>query len=276
MGIKKLLCFLALGLACAGLAGCGASREGEAAGDSPFTVDILATGKSDCAVIRMDGLVIVSDAADMDDYAVIAAALDRYGVAQIDYIILSHYDKDHIGCAGALVENYIVETVLRPDYQERSAEFTALMNALSRRNTLDVVLTEVYTVATEHGSILVDPPDKDYGDDNNNSMVLTVTWEGRRLLFLGDAEKKRMEEFLDAAEKSYDLIKLPHHGDSCNPLLKLLRRTGPQWAVECVSADEIIEQELLDCLAECHIPLYCTSDGEVRIRWDGSELQLTQ
>ena len=80
-----------------------------------FSAELLSTGKSDCAIIRMDGLVIVNDTADSDDADAISSELETDGVTRIDYLILSHYDKDHIGSAAALIDGFEVGTVLCPD-----------------------------------------------------------------------------------------------------------------------------------------------------------------
>lgn len=258
------------------LAGCGAPQTKPETPEGGLTVDFLSTGKSDCAVICMDDLVILSDTADADDYGAIAALLTERGIDRIDYIILSHYDKDHIGAAGALIRNFTVGAVLRPDYVEDSDEFEDMESAVASSGTRDLILTGDYSIESENGSVLVDPPDKNYGDDNNNSMLTTVTYKGRRLLFLADARKKRLEEFLSSAERGYDLIKLPHHGDSNKPLLRLLRETRPAWAVEMLSRQETVEPELLQLLAELDIPLLCTFDGPIRAVWTENGLQVTQ
>lgn len=273
---KLIVLFFSALLLTALLSGCGAGAGEEPEADSPFSVDLLSTGKSDCALLRMDGMVILCDTADADDYAGIAALLQQLGVERIDYMVLSHYDKDHIGGAAELIRNFQVVTVLRPDYREGSEEYYALMDAISARDTESVTLTEDYTVSTEYGSIAVDPADEDYGDDNNNSLVMTVTYRDHRLLFLGDAKKQRMKEFVSVAAESYDFIKLPHHGDSNKPLLQLLRDTRPLWTAETVEARALVDPELLETLEELEIPLYCTCDGSVHIWWDGEELRAEQ
>lgn len=243
------------------LAGCGA----DAPPAESFTADIPSTGKSDCILICMDGVVILCDAADADDYPAIRALMKERGVERIDYLILSHYDKDHIGSAAALVRVCPVGEVLGPDYREDSLEYADLEAACDETGTPWTRLREDRRVETGHGSFLADPPDRDYGDDNNNSLILTVTWRGESLLFLGDAKKKRMEEFLPVAETAYALVKLPHHGDSCKPLLRLIRDTAPAWAVETVSGFEAVEPELLNTLTGSGTTLFLTRDGPVRI-----------
>ena len=66
--------------------------------------------------------------------------------------MLSHYDKDHIGSAAALVRAYPVGQILGPDYEEDSMYLTLLKRAAEERNTPFRRLTENYTVETENGS----------------------------------------------------------------------------------------------------------------------------
>ena len=140
----------------------------------------------------------------------------------------------------------------------------------------NLLCSDVALIETENGSITVDPPDKDYGDDNNNSMLTTLIYRGRSILFMGDARKKRVEEFLSVAGHSYDLIKLPHHGDSCKPLLRLVEDTRPAWAVETVSAKEAVEDDLLGKLAETGTKLFLTRDGAVHVTWADSGFAVKQ
>ena len=255
------------------LFGCGAKKTEEV---SPFTVDFLSTGKSDCILIRMDGLVILSDTADADDYETISRCLKSYGISRIDYMILSHFDKDHIGAAAALIRHYEVGKVLCPDYREYSDEYYALVDAVGQTDAEGVVLTEDYRIETENGSVLADPADVDYGDDNNNSIITTVTYRGHSLVLMGDAMKKRLEEYEDVLGDSCDLVKLPHHGDSNKALLRILKVLRPAWAVEMVSASETIEPDLIDCLEEQGIILYSTLNGSVHMEWNGEELAISQ
>ena len=122
----------------------------------------------------------------------------------------------------------------------------------------------------------MDPPDGDYGDDNNNSMLTTVTYKGRRALFAGDARKKRMEEFLRTAPGDIDFIKLPHHGDGNKALYSLLRGCAPKWAVATVSEAEVLEPELTELLDNLNVTLYRTCEGPVSVVWEGEGFSVRQ
>ena len=116
--MKRWLAALLALCALLSLCACGAAAPETDGGT--FSLDILDTGKSDCIIVCMDGVTVVNDAADEDDFDSICAALERRGVERIDYLVLSHYDKDHIGSAAALVRAYPVGQILGPDYEENS------------------------------------------------------------------------------------------------------------------------------------------------------------
>lgn len=276
---STLLCLVGCGAAAGSAQGPGLPEDHSQT--ELFTVDILSTGKSDCTLIRMDGQVILCDAADQDDLDAILTLLRERGVEKIDVLVLSHYDKDHIGCAGGLLAAVPVGEIYGPDYTENSSEYTALAAGAKATGTpWRRLLGEDVFWTTEHGSVLLDPPDVDYGDDNDNSLIMVITWQGRKLVFLGDAEKPRTAELLErikAEEEQKDpwvLVKLPHHGDSSAPLKKLLRRVRPLWAVETVSAFESVDPELETVLREAGTELFLTRDGAVRLVWDGTEFSV--
>lgn len=55
-------------------------------------------------------------------------------------------------------------------------------------------------------------PSQDTSQNNKSSIIFTFSYEGRRLLFTGDAWAKDVER----ASGHYDLVKLPHHGSVRN------------------------------------------------------------
>ena len=257
--MKRWLAALLALCALLSLCACGAAAPETDGGT--FSLDILDTGKSDCIIVCMDGVTVVNDAADEDDFDSICAALERRGVQRIDYLVLSHYDKDHIGSAAALVRAYPVGQILGPDYEEDSMYLTLLKRAAEERNTPFLRLTENYTVETENGSFTLDP---------------TITWRETSFLLLGDAKKNRLNEFLNVALDSYELIKLPHHGDSNKPLLKLIAQTTPRYAAATVSPAEEIEDKLLAALAAAGTEVFRTDGGTVSVEWTGKGFVVTQ
>ena len=259
--MKRARRILAAWLLCVLLTAC-AAQTGETAG---LTVDILSTGKSDSILIRMDDLTVLLDAADADDTGTIRAALENGAVKCIDCLLLSHFDKDHIGAAAWVLENYPVARILSPDYPEDSEAYAALLRIAEEKAIPWERLHESVTLETENGTLTVDPPDEVYEDDNNNSLICELAYGEYALLFTGDALKKRLNSFLPEAAEHYDFIKLPHHGDDNKALTALLEATHPDYAAETIGADMAVESSLLQTLSRLGVQLYTTDRGAIRL-----------
>lgn len=265
-----LLCLVLL------LAGCGGKEEDGAL----LKVTFLDTGKSDCIVIEAGESVVVNDAADADDAETICAFLDERGKTQIAYLILSHFDKDHIGSAADLISRYEVGCVLMPDYGEDSEIYLALMRALRETDTESRRLRESFAFSLEGTDFYVDAPRGEFYDNENNySLITCVTYEKNRFLLMGDAKKVRTGEFLetDAAKDRYDLIKMPHHGNYTKNLENLFALARPRYAVLTADPERTrVEKETVSLLEIYGCEAYYTDEGTVTAVSDGKSLSISQ
>ncbi|MDP4133403.1 MAG: MBL fold metallo-hydrolase [Bacillota bacterium] len=231
-----------------------------------FSIDVLNTGKSDCIIICMDGLNIVNDTADADDYDKINGKLKEFGVSKIDYLILSHYDKDHIGSAAKIVEKYRIKNIIGPDRSAKSEEATAFKNAMKKKGYELTPLKKDMTIKTANGEINLNPPSGIYDKDkeNNDSLITTVTYKGENFLLTGDAMKERLEEFSEYKKDTYNIVKCPHHGDYTDAFIELITQTKAK-AVVITDTKEDTSKKLIEKLTQMGVkPLY-TSDGDVHI-----------
>lgn len=266
-----LLCLFLLWL----ITGCGGEENG-----TLLKMTFLDTGKSDCIVIEAGENVVVNDTADADDAEAICAFLDERQTEKIAYLILSHFDKDHIGSAAELIRNYEVGQVLMPDYEEDSEPYLALVEAIRETDTDFVRLREAVSFSLEGVAFYVDAPREiSYDNDNNYSLITTVTNGENRFLLMGDAQKKRTEEFLDssAAGARYDLIKMPHHGDYNKKLKELFLIARPRYAVLTADAERTrVEKETAALLEAGRCSVFYTDEGMVTAVSDGKDLRVNQ
>lgn len=240
--------------------------------------EFLNTGKSDCILIMMDDKNILIDTADADDYENIDKELVNNGVKSIDYLILTHYDKDHIGSASKIISNYKIRTVIRPDYEETSDLYDKMISTLNRlTDTSDITLKEEYIINTKNGKIVINPPkDSEYKDDNNYSLITSLQYGDRRILFTGDALKKRMEEYLSNDISHYDLIKMPHHGEWYKALDELVNMSAPDYEVLTVDNKDRVQQDLIDKAEGSGIEVYYTCNGIITVTSNGTDLNISQ
>lgn len=259
----------------AALFGCGKEES-----PARLKMTFLDTGKSDCIVIEAGKSVVVNDAADEDDQDMIREFLDSLQTERIEYLILSHFDKDHIGSAAELLQRYEVGCVLMPDYQEDSEPYLALMEALRETETESRRLRQSYQFSLEGIEFYVDAPrEASYDNDNNYSLITVVTNNRNRILLMGDAQKQRTEEFLESSylSQNCDLIKMPHHGDYNKRLRDLFVKAQPRYAVFTAGAERSrVEAETLDLLEKCGCSAFYTDEGAVTVTSGGVNLEVDQ
>lgn len=257
------------------LMGCGSGEKG-----ALLKMTFLDTGKSDCIVIEAGGSVVVNDTADEDDIDTICAYLDERQTEKIEYLILSHFDKDHIGSAARLIKQYEVGRVLMPDYEEDSEPYLALMEAMKETGTEHARLREAVSFSLEGIDFYVDAPrEAFYDNDNNYSLITIVTNENNRFLLMGDAKKERTEEFLDSpgAGDRYDLIKMPHHGNYNKKLKELFLTARPRYAVLTPDAERTrVEEETTALLESYGCSAFYTDEGVVTVISDGKNVVVSQ
>lgn len=259
--------------------GCNKQQAKEIPSDCRLT--FYNTGKSDSILIEIEGMVLLNDTADEDDYQMIQKSLEEKKIEKIDYMIISHFDKDHIGSAAKIIENNDIGCVLMPDYWENSEYYQNMITAIQNKGIERKVLDEDYSITTTNGSITISAPhENSYKDENNFSLITTVSYENTSFLLMGDALKTRTEEFLaDTAltEGEYDVIKLPHHGDYNKKLKSLMDTVKPQFAVITVDAsEERVEDKLRSLLEESVGEAFYTYDGEIVATSDGNIVNITQ
>lgn len=245
----------------------------------PCELTFLDTGKSDCIIIEMDGKTILNDTADKDDYRLIQQTLEDKGVEKIDYLIISHFDKDHIGSAPQLIRNYEIGCVIMPDFWGDSYLYQDMVSAIQETGTEQMKLDESYEFSTGKGKVSIDAPElSEYDDENNYSLITSVTYGEKNFLLMGDALKQRTEEFVDrmSTDTKYDLVKTPHHGDYNKKLKSIFEQGNVSAAVITAAGDETIETKLMSLLEENNVDIYVTYNGTVVAKTDGKTLTISQ
>ena len=253
--------------------------------------DFLDTGDSDVILLRMDDTVILVDAGENDDYSRISHKLTEYGITVIDHFIISHYDNDHIGAAAQILQNYTVRNVYMPDYVRDSSLYRRMMTALESAQGGSVRrLTEDVRIDLAYGSLWINPtrlyePGVTLGSDdahsleeNNYSLITSITFGGVSLLLAGDAEQDRITEFMAVAgELSYDVIKIPHHGGYDKALSNLLREnTGLRYCMVHVGSESVVEASLVTAMRSSGASAKFTYNGDIAFATDGTIMTVNQ
>lgn len=254
--------------------------------------DFLNTGNSDAILIRMDGTVILMDTGETDDYAKISGKLDEFGITGIDYLIISHFDNDHIGTISQVLQNYTVKTVYMPDYVRNSSLYRRMMSTLEvMPGTAVHRVTEDVRIELSYGSLWINSTElyeagltlgsdnAHAAEENNYSLITSVYFGNKSLLLAGDAEQDRLVEFMGVLGSTctYDVIKIPHHGGYDKAVADLLRMNqGLRYCVVHAGSESLVEASLVTAMRASGAAAKFTYDGGVAFATDGVSMVVEQ
>lgn len=282
MRTRPIAILLAALLAVLSLLSCGEEPPAtSASSDLPepteLTLKLLSTGNSDAILLFADGYTILCDTADRDDYTAISQCLNEAGVSRIDCMILTHYDKDHIGSAASLLRDYKVTEILGPNYHSTVNEYEELNTYAASREIPWRRIKEDETLT--FGALCIDilaPDKRTYADENNYSLILSLRYGSSSLLLCGDAMKERLNEAIPSLARHYDFIKLPHHGEHNKAVESLIKNCTPDYAVSCVAYASEVEAKLTSLLARNKVTAFVSCDGDLTVVTDGTTLMAVQ
>lgn len=254
------------------LNGCGNGKQAER-----LQIVFFAAGKADAILLTTDNACVLIDTGEAGFGKEIVDYLGEKGIAKIDYLILTHFDKDHVGGAAKVIRSIPICHVLQSNYPKDSSEYRHYLTALQQAGMEAVTVRQELNFELDGVSFTVNPPEEElYEEDasNNSSLIVSVTYGECSLLFLGDAENARLKEWISSGTAAYDLVKLPHHGNWHKPLSRLLELTQPTYAVICCSEDEPEDEKTAALLDGLQIDAYYTRVAPVLVECDGETLRV--
>ncbi len=244
---------------------------------SGMDIYTFSIGKADCSLLSFEGINVLIDAGEEDDGKQIVKELETLQIKRLDLVILTHFDKDHIGGFQALTSAVPVDRVILPDYERdsdlyREMEAALLSHSISAQRLSDDLTFELGQAAfTIWSSTKTYDPEK--GNDNQMSLVTAVSFGQTRLLFMADAEGGWLNDLCyKGYELGCDILKVPCHGKWQKHIPALLALSLPQFAIVTDSEKNPAAVKTLDALSTMDITTLRTIDGDIHLFTDGKKV----
>ena len=141
-------------------------RESEVA-----EVYIFGFESADAILITTQNYVVMIDTGENQHRHYILSHLDRRDSYTIDYMIITHFDRDHVGGAHHLIRNLEVRNIIVPNYSRESRSVERFNEALRYSESVVDILTEKITISLDDVVFAVFPSHLSYfsfrssGDD---------------------------------------------------------------------------------------------------------------
>ncbi len=154
--------------------------------------------------------------------------LKAEGIREIDYLILTHGDYDHMGQAFNLINSFKVDKVILNNDKLNELELK-LIKILEERNIpyyqnikkLNIDNNKLYFLN-----------DKLYDNENDNSNVIYTKFNKIKLLLMGDAgvnvEKDILNKYII---ENIDILKVGHHGSNTSSSKEFINKVNPKYSL---------------------------------------------
>ena len=192
-----------------------------------YELHVLDVGQGLAIVVRTQAHTLVYDtgarfSSSFDSgKAVLLPFLTSKGVDNIDLLLISHGDGDHIGGAASVLQAYPQTPVLGQGIESLVAAQSAHC-ATGQQWVWDEVVFS-----------LLHPDDTDYRLRNNGSCVVKVEGQGGSVLIAGDIEKEVEHRLLSHHRQalSADILIAPHHGSNTSSTRDFIHAVSPQIVI---------------------------------------------
>lgn len=174
--------------------------------------------------------------------------LDR-GVRKLDYVILTHFDMDHVQAAMYVMENIEVDKVLIAKQVESSTAYMEFISIVKSKK-IKVKFVKAGDRINIEKNLYVDilwPKENEFINENamnNNAIVFKLIYGNFSILFTGDIEKIAEEKILELYKNNLNILnatvlKVAHHGSKSSSIDSFLSTVKPKIALIGVGANNL-------------------------------------
>ncbi|MFB9973593.1 DNA internalization-related competence protein ComEC/Rec2 [Allobacillus sp. SKP2-8] len=216
--------------------------------DNAYRITMLDVGQGDSFVIelpRRSGVLMVDageevvyshlDQSNRNTKNIIQPFLWSKGITQIDALLISHFDYDHVAGGKEIMDSFKPKGLFiaaRQDLEPITRYFGDKYQPIH--------LMHGHRLQFGGGTIEVIAPktNRSSGSENNHSLVFILEVDGHRTLFAGDLEESGERRILQRNLPPIDLLKVAHHGSKTSTSEAFIREVGVDVKNALISVGE--------------------------------------
>lgn len=189
------------------------------------------------------------------------------GIKEIDYLILSHGDFDHMGASGNLINGFKIKKVIMNRGNNNDIELSFINLLKKKKVEYEQISKKILNI---NGNNFYFLNILNSEEENKDSLILYTKLNGYKVLFMGDATIEEEKVLLDTYNLEHvDILKVGHHGSNYSTSDDLINAINPDYALISVSKNNYYghpSNRIISLLDSYDTAKYQTSiDGSVKI-----------
>ncbi|MDD6058919.1 MAG: ComEC/Rec2 family competence protein [Ruminococcus sp.] len=242
-------------------------------------VHFIDVDQGDSTFIELpNGEAMLIDAGETDQADKVVTYIYTQGYDTIDYVVATHAHSDHIGGLPVVLDSFNIGNFYMTSAVATTSIYENMLNAVDESGAAvhDVMAGDVIYNEANLLIEVVAPKEIDYDEQNNNSVVIKLTYGDDKFLFTGDAEKS--EEDGIWTNIKCDVLKVGHHGSDSSSSSNFLKKVEPSYAVISCGLHNSYghpTDDVLKRLDDRNIDVYRTDlQGTIVFTSDGSNISV--
>ena len=202
---------------------------------------------------------------------------------EIDLVILTHTEHDHIAGLLEVLKRYKVDYILWTGAINNTLEYKEWLDLIGKEGALVKIAQAGQRIKVGKGYLEILHPFENLEginvkDINDTSVVFRLVFKDISFLFTGDIGKPVEKELIEKNDLDSDVLKVGHHGSKTSSSLEFIQSVSPSAAVISCGKNNRYghpHEDVLQILESCDISILRTDqNGYIKIFSDGSSFNV--
>lgn len=234
-----------------------------------LSVHFLNVSQGDSILISNNNQNMLIDCGPNGKGDEISTYLKNLGISEINYLVITHTDADHLGGCEEILKNFNVKMVFMDGQVKDTVSYRDVLKLI---DTEQLIIPDI-CFSTNLGTGMIQFIHGNINSDNanQNSLVFTMKYGKTSFLFTGDCDSN-CEKSLLSQDMDVDFLKIAHHCSEYGTTEEFLDSVIPRVAFISVGKNSYGHptQSCLSRLNQKGIQIYRTDlNGNIILKTDG-------
>ena len=248
--------------------------------DTDLVVHFINVGQGDSILVQINNKNLLIDGGPKTSATKVINYLNKQNVKKLDYIVATHPHEDHIGGLSDIIKKFEVGVFYSPKITTNTDTFENMIKSLrNKKQKITIAKQGEFLELGNTKAEILSPNLEKYDDLNNYSVIIKLSYNNLKFLFMGDAENLIENNLIKSnINLQSDIIKIAHHGSNSSSSAEFLNTVSPTYAViSCGKNNEYghPHKDIINELNKRQINIYRTDrNGDIVFIFDGNNLKI--